>query len=298
MPLIICDWLDVTFAPDDCPYPDLNLLLLGCGFLVTRDRGGKRVYVTPNQYRGTVLVTHSKRFAKVSISGSSCAWLRATGTWLEALSILASSPHKVTRLDAALDVPLDAADVIDGLTKRYPGGFVNLSRKAQAVTRFLSVRADGRDSGTWYVGHKDDGRQSLRVYDKSLQMLQRHGEVIPTTTRYEVTASRDKGATLRDAESPAALFFSIAAPAVLHTPEGIPVWHPNDDTHWLSKPPSFTPAEVLKRRVECSTELDAFLMLADSMGAYGRDYLAGLLRTKLADAHATRPEQSPDGAAA
>lgn len=298
MPLIICDWLDVTFAPDDCPYPELNLLLMGCGFLVTRDRGGKRVYVTPNQYRGTVLVTHSKRFAKVSISGASCAWLRASGNWLEALSILATSPHKVTRLDAALDVLLDAADVIASLTARYPGGFVNLSRKAQAVTRFLSVRDDGRDSGTWYVGHKDDGRQSLRVYDKSLQMLQRHGEVIPTTTRYEVTASRDKGATLRDAETPSALFWSIAAPAVLNAPKEAPVWQPNNDTHWLSAPASFTPAEVLKRRVESSTELDAFLMLADSMGAYGRQYLGGLIVNRLSNHDGkTLPESSPGAAA-
>lgn len=280
--LIICDWLDATYAPDNCPYPELNLLLLGCGFLVTRDRSGKRLYVTPDKYRGSVMVTHSKRFAKISLSGASCAYLRTTGNWLEVLSILASSPHKVTRLDAALDVPLDGADVIESLTARYPTGLVCLSRKAQAVTRFVSTRADGRESGTWYVGHKDDGRQSLRVYDKSLQMLARHGEVIPICTRYEVTAKKDKGATLRDAEAPAALFWSIAAPTVLNAPEGAPVWLPNDDTHWLSVPSSLTPAEVLKRRVETSAELDAFIMLADTIGPYGRQMLTHLLAQRTA----------------
>ncbi len=26
-----CDWLDVTFSPTDCPYPEVNRLLLDAG---------------------------------------------------------------------------------------------------------------------------------------------------------------------------------------------------------------------------------------------------------------------------
>jgi hypothetical protein len=287
-----CDYLDVTYAPDDCPSPELNTLLLGCGFLVSRDRSGKRLYVAPNK-RGTVMVMHSKRFAKISISGASCGFLRSSGYWLEALSILSTSPHKVTRLDAAVDLPIDAAPFIAKLCKRYPDGWANLSRKAQRITRVVSTRADGLESGTWYVGHSDSGRQSLRVYDKTLQMLDRYGEVIPLTTRVEVTASKDKGATLHDAESPTALFWSIAAPTVLKAPEGIPVWTPNTDTHWLASPRSFVPAEILKRRIENSAELDAFLELADAVGPYGRDYMLNLLRSRVQSQDSdTTPAQS------
>jgi hypothetical protein len=259
----------------------MNLLLLGCGFVPSAELGSGRTYRTPNG-RGTVRIKHSKRFAKISISGSSCAHLRAAGYWPEALSILASSPHKVSRIDAALDLPMDAAPFMDELDSRYPSGLVNLSRKAQRVTRFLSTRADGVRSGTWYVGHQDDARQSLRVYDKSLELFSKYGEVIPATTRIEVTARKDRGATLRDAELPTALFWDIASPAVFkRAPEGIPVWQPNQDTHWLSTPPSFVPAEVLKRRIEHSAELDAFLTLADSIGPYGIDYLERLLLSRL-----------------
>lgn len=291
---IFCDWLDVTYAPDDCPYPETNLLLLGCGFVPSAELGSGRTYRTPNG-RGTVRIKHSKRFAKISISGSSCAHLRAAGHWLEALSILASSPHKVSRLDAALDVPMDAAPFMDSLDALYPDGFVKLSRKAQSVTRFVSTRSDGVRSGTWYVGHKDDARQSLRVYDKSLQMLTEHREVIPTTTRVEVTARKDRGATLRDAEQPTALFWDIASPAVFkHAPEGTPVWQPNQDTHWLSAPPSFVPAEVLKRRIERSAELDAFLTLADTIGPHGVHYLERLLLDRLRN-RSTTPATDDDG---
>lgn len=278
--LIFCDYLDVTYAPDDCPYPDLNILLLDAGFLLARDRSGKRLYCAPDK-RGTVVVTHSKRFAKISISGASCGFLRSAGYWLDTLSILSTSPHKVTRLDAALDLSLDAAPFIASLVRRYPSGWANLSRKAQAITRVISTRSDGQESGTWYVGHSDSGRQSLRVYDKTLQMLQRYGETIPITTRVEVTASKDKGATLHDAESPTALFWSIAAPTVLTAPEGVPMWAPNLDTHWLAAPRAFVPAEILKRRIETSAELDALLQLADSVGPYGRDYMLNLLRSRV-----------------
>lgn len=298
---VFCDWLDVTFAPDDCPYPEMNLLLLGCGFVPSVELGSGRTYRTPNG-RGTVRIKHSKRFAKISISGSSCAHLRAAGHWPEALSILASSPHKVSRLDAALDIPMDAAPFMDSLDALYPSGFVNLSRKAQRVTRFVSTRSDGVRSGTWYVGHKDDARQSLRVYDKSLEMLTQHREVIPTTTRVEVTARKDRGATLRDAELPTALFWDIASPAVFkRAPEGTPVWRPNQDTHWLSTPPSFVPAEVLKRRIEHSAELDAFLTLADSIGPHGVRYLERLLLDRLhnrSDSIATSDDSDNDDPAA
>lgn len=278
---IICDWLDVTYAPDNCPYPELNLLLLGAGFLVTRDRGGSRCYVPPSG-RGMLQVTHAKRFARISASGAACAALRALGLWGEYLWILSTSTHRVTRLDAALDLPADAADFLQVLQARYPSGWVNLGRKAQRVTEFLTTRADGRKSGTYYVGHKDDARQSVRVYDKSLEALEKRSEVIPTTTRIEATARKDKGATLRDAAVPAAIFWAIVSPAIISAPPGAPEWTPNMEQTWVSVPSTYTPAETLKRRIEDSAELDALLELADSIGPSGRRYMLHLLSQRTA----------------
>lgn len=280
-PRIFCDWLDVTYAPDNCPYPELNRLLLGAGFLVTRDRGGSRCYVPPSG-RGVLQVTHAKRFARISASGAVCDALRTLELWDEYLWVLSTSTHRVTRLDAALDLPADAADFIQVLQARHPSGWVHLSRKVQRVTEFMTTREDGRKSGTYYVGHKDDARQSVRVYDKSLEALEKRGEVMPTTTRIEATARKDKGATLRDAAVPAAIFWSIVSPAIVNAPEDAPMWTPNQEQTWAAVTPAYTPAEVLKRRIENSAELEALLELADSAGPHGRDYMLHLLTRRIA----------------
>lgn len=286
-PSSFCDWLDVTYAPDDCPYPDLNLLLLGADFAVTRDRSGAVMYVPPAG-RGMAKVTHASRYAKISLSGAVCAALRDLGLWDEVLSILGTSPHKVTRLDAAIDFAMDAADVISSLRARYASGRVALGRKALPVTVMLAVRSDGRESGTYYVGHRTAARQTLRVYDKTLEMLEKYGEVIPVTTRVEVTARKDSGATLRDAALPCALFWHIAAPAVFSLPEGVPVWVPDTELGYVSVPRTFEPAETLRRRVEASAELEALASVADSMGDAGRDYLLHLLTRRLRGSEASQ----------
>lgn len=278
--LIVCDWLDVTFSPTDCPYPELNLLLLDAGFLVQRDAGGSRCYV-PAVGRGMIQVTHASRFAKVSLSGGACSALRDLGLFDQVLHVLSTSPHKVTRLDAALDVLTDASFVIESLSRRYPDGRVALGRKALPVKRILSTRPDGRDSGTYYVGHRTAARFTARVYDKALEALERRGEILPPTTRFEVTARKDSGATLRDASLPSAIFWHIAAPALLQLPEGAPVWEPNSDMAWSSERPVFDPAATLRRRVEYSAELDALADVADSLGDEGRKYLLRLLELRL-----------------
>lgn len=283
LPVSFCDWLDVTFAPDDCPYPELNLLLLECDFEVSRDSGGCVIYLPP-QGRGVAKVTHASRYAKVSFSGGICEHLRSIGRWEEALSILGTSPHKVTRIDLAVDFPLDAAGVIADLRARYPSGKVNIGRKALDVTAMLSVRSDGAETGTWYVGHRSAARQTLRVYDKAFEQLQKYGYLLPPTTRVEVTSRKDSGATLRDAVLCDALFWHIASPSVFKLPEGVPVWVPNTEMGFEFKRREITPAEVLKRRVENSPELEVFLSVADSMGGEGRAYLLHLLQKRVLDA--------------
>lgn len=278
--LIFCDWLDVTYAPNDCPYPELNRLLLGAGFALSRDNSSFRTYVPPGGH-GSLRVSHSTRYARISLSGAACASLRASRLWDEVLFILGSSPHRVTRLDAALDIPRDAADVLEELRLRYPDGQVSLSRKAQRVTEFLSVRPDGRRSGTYYVGHKDNARQSIRVYDKALEQLDKRGLTIPPLTRYEVTARKDYGATLRDAAVPESIFWHIAAPSLLTAPKGVPMWMPNLEQLRTPPAPSFTAYEVLKRRVENSPELEALADLSDLLGPDGRKMLLHMLEKRV-----------------
>jgi hypothetical protein len=277
---VICDWLDVTYAPDDWPYPDLNLLLLGAEFTVRREITGGSTYVPKDGYGAVKFITGAK-FAKVSISGSACGALRDLGLWGDILFTLGTSPHRVTRLDGALDLLIDAAPVIAGLRARYPDGQVKLGRKALPVKVMLEVRPDGLESGTYYVGHRTAARKTVRVYDKALEMLSKRGVQLPPTTRIEVTARKDSGATLRDAFLPAALFWDIAAPAILKAPEDAPMWVPDTEMGFTAPVKEFNPAETMRRRVEVSAELEALLCVADGMGDAGRDYLLHLFTRRI-----------------
>lgn len=277
-----CDWLDVTFAPDNCPFPDINQLLLALDYRVTRDTSGTCMYLPPKPARGVVRIEHRSRYARISASGGVCSHLRDIGAWEDYLHHLATAPHKVTRCDVSLDLATDGADSVAVIQSRYPNGTAALTRKTLKLDYWLAVRPDGRYTGTVTLGYRSTARFKAKIYDKAWEALQKRGELMPPTTRFEMTACKDSGATLRDAAMPDALFWHIACPAIFQTPpEGIPMWEPNADYHYVAKPRVFDAAETMRRRVEHSAELEAFTMLADSMGASGRSYLLHLIKKHL-----------------
>lgn len=279
-PNVICDWLDVTYAPDCAPWPTINRLLLDAGF--DAETSDRTTFLYRHGRYATVTFGPSRGAMRVSFSGSACAALREHGSWYDLLSELSCVPHRVTRVDAALDLSLDGADLVDLMRKRYPSGEVNLMRKAVKTSVVLATRRDGRETGTWYAGRMSKARYTARVYDKAWEALQKRGELLPPRTRIEVTAKGgDSGATLRDAADPAALFWHLASPALLDAPEGSPVWTPNRDLGWVAPAKHFDPAALLKRRVESFAMLDALALLADELGPHGRDYLLGLLAKRL-----------------
>lgn len=284
---IFCDYLDVTYAPDDCPFPEMNQFLLGHDFKVARDTGGAVMYLPPNT-RGAVLISHKSRYARISASGGICSHLREIGAWDDYLFILSTSPHKVTRIDAAMDVPTDGAGAIRVFQERYAGGSISLTRKSLKIDYILAVRPDGCYTGTMSVGYGTAARFKAKVYDKAWEALCKRGEQLPPTTRFEVIACKDSGATLRDAALPDAIFWHIAAPALLQRPSDVPEWVPNMSCVYPPPKRAFDPAETLRRRIEHSAELEALGVLADSMGASGRDYLLHLIEKRLASPSAAR----------
>lgn len=116
-PPIICDWLDVTFSPDCAPWPGVNSILLDAGFDAESSDRSTFVYRLDG---ATVIFGPSRGSLRASFSGSACAALRRLGVWSDLLSELASAPHRVTRVDAALDLSIDGADMVDLMRKRYP----------------------------------------------------------------------------------------------------------------------------------------------------------------------------------
>lgn len=279
---VFCDWLDVTCSPDDSFVDRVRTFFdsLLCPVAYADD---DRVCLAVGN--GKLVLDLKRRFHRSSASGEVLSFLRTAGVFEQYLSLLGEVPHKVTRLDAARDSTDDGPDVLRSLEAAYPDDRVSLTRKAMRVTRLYSARpSDGRQTGTWYVGHRSSGRVTARVYDKQAQLLDTRGVTIGPRTRYELTFRKDLGCTLRDAAMPASLFYQYASPALLGRPSGVPEWRPNHDMHWPPVADDLLPYGMFLRRLENSPELDRLAELAgqyDDVGieAVMRDFRARVERS-------------------
>lgn len=262
-----CDHLAVTFHPERNPAGSLRALLSDAGGLAIDDR-------TFRVGEGSVKLYRTYGVLYCSASGAALAHLRENGLFMDWLSTIGEWPHRITRLDVAHDVEEDGPDVLDDLRLAYPSGLVNLGRKALRVKLELAIREDGRETGTFYVGHRSKARATARVYDKRQERMDRAGVAGPPRTRYEVTVKQDYGATLRDASEPDRLFWHVASPALIGRPGDVPAWTPDWSQGWKSDPrPELLPAEVLARRLSNSAEIDLLASIADEMGPNGRVWL-------------------------
>lgn len=276
------DWLDVTYSPDDSPSELISDFVLAHGLIADSalpDTQQRYQFIGADGQSvdyGCLDISTKYRAYRVSASGSFLAGLRSRGLFNEYLTILATFPYRVTRLDAALDRQVDASTVLASLDKRYPRD-VLLSRQRPLITTMITKRrADGLRSGTWYAGHRSRARVTARVYDKTLEILDRSGvDIGHHFTRYELTF-REGTANLNDAYAPAALFWAHAG-ALLAVPSDAPAWLPSEVPAWVSERSEVLPYEALLRRVSDSSELDSMLALADKVGPEGRNALMHML---------------------
>ena len=250
--------------------------------------------------RGYGIIRHAKTWTKIEATGLALVHLRAAELFLEYLSVLAECPHKVTRLDAALDTDRDFVDVRRELHAAFPDYTVNAGRKGVDVTEFIAPRLDGELTGTWYAGKRGRNRQVLRVYDKSWEQLSRHAVTMPPTTRYEVEVGRQVGATLRDAVEPERIFYHFMPGDILPRPADLPPWEPSDFTGWSYQRSELTAYATLARFVEHSPDLATMRTLAESLGPHGMDTLAKLIADALTSdktpsplSHADKSEATP-----
>ena len=272
---VFCDWLDVTTPPAEEYRLRSELVPMLCA------AGCEKVNDDLLRFNGgTVKFIANSKWFKVGLSGQVIALLRMSRLWESLLSVIGEGPHRVTRVDAAVDLPLDGADAIQELQAAYPRGEVRLSQRPVRVSELLSTRQDGRKTGTWYVGHRGKTEVTCRVYDKANEALEKRGELMPPTTRCELTVCKGVSPTLRDAAQPERLFWHYMSPAVLRRPEGVPEWDSGWGEGWTMERVEILPAGRLKRRIEESPELAALIELADAIGPGGRDYALRLIRDK------------------
>ena len=281
---VFCDWLDITYSPEDDIIPDL-VSFLGASNFITKDRTfdlKQSYYPEGDGNYGSIVFEVRSTFVRVSASGGAISFLRGQGLFPDYLALLSQSPHTVTRLDAAFDVSRDFPTILHGLRSHHKG-YASFTRKQYKVRELLSVRDDGKKSGTYYIG-SPRGRISGRIYDKQLEMLEKRKLRVDTCTRYEVTFR--KGVTLKDALNPEPLFWAHADVLKIGhlKPSGVSDWVDGSDfTGWTYERPEKTAYAKLARRVEVSGCLTDLINLADDFGPEGRTVLLRLISKRLDD---------------
>lgn len=274
-----CDYLTATVPlVDDDLIVRLRPFLDASGFSVDWSDEKKLVLRSPEG--GTFV--WQKRYGMwcLGVSGSACSDLRRSGQWLGFLAEIGATPHRVTRLDATLDLAEPAPGVVRRVRRRGVAGKVSLSRKSirphDVQTHLAPSMIDGIETGSVYLG-SPNAEVRLVVYDKREERYKATGIDVGNLTRYELRLKSGTGVTLRDVAEPAAVFWHHMGRSVLRPPAGVSPWSPQADGWVLDRVDPPFPMARLARRVEESAEVLALCRLADEIGPSGREALCRLL---------------------
>ena len=286
-----CDYVSCTTARDI--YPEVSTSLLE----LLRAAGGR------DEHDGVLTLgdhgkfIHGTRYGVgyYSLSGDALAELRKHhdafdffGQWL---TIIGEHPHRVTRLDAAIDIAAEASTVVRRVYARARRGLVRLTRKAtrpDEVRRLIGpALVTGLETGTVYIGARGRRDVTARVYDKREEILRRvmkaHGSLTADLltlndpgplVRYELEFSRKIGMTLRDAYDPAALFWHFARESLVPqlAPADVGSWEPRSGGFAVPRVESL-PSVQLRLLLDTSQDIKRAVTLAERCGPYGLDLL-------------------------
>jgi len=281
-----CDWLSASSPLESTvAYLDALQPVLDAGGFSYEDidPDDKR----PRLYRcasgGSVRLFPRHGVVVVSASGQAASHLRNQGLWGEYLLALSSRPHRVTTLHATVEVATDAVPLIGRLVRRAHAGKICFCRKAVApssVTQILSPGIDGRVTGTLYLGSSQADVRGV-VYDKRQERIAKGCADPGPLLRYEMRLKSGCGVTLRDAYDPTAVFFHYASPTLFARPRSVQDWISHAEGFTLPDRTTFTPVELMVRKLESSPDVARLVELAVESGPYGDDVLLGRLRDLL-----------------
>jgi hypothetical protein len=220
---------------------------------------------------------------KLGVSGEACASLRTVGAWGELLAVCGEAPHRVTRLDATLDVLEDARPVVRRLARLGRQGKLRITRKAlrpEHVTEYRGSYPDGTISGTVYLGSRHADVRPV-VYDKRLERVSKDFPDPGPCTRYEIRIRRGAGVTLRDAWDPTTVFWHFASPGLLQAPEGVSSWEPHAEGFDVPSREPFSPGERVVRLMQDSRDFQRLARIVADAPPNDRSALLNMIRVRL-----------------
>lgn len=293
MPSPFADFIGVTVPAEEwlALHSELAPEFEGLGMTLERDDERVKLWRSGGDGWGTVKEELRGRVWAIGISGTVCAGLRVARRMSSLLASIGSRPHRVTRLDAALDQKEDAAPVVARIAAAGRRGELKLTRKGidpRTVETHLGLRCDAVESGTVYCGSRHADARMV-VYDKRHERMSRKLPDIGDLTRYELRLRGGLGLSLRDCVEPAPVFWHHVAPDFLQRPDGVPAWVPGGQGFELARLEPPTPFARMLALLDQSPDVRRLLSLADQVGPYG-------LRTLLARMEAMAASAGPPAA--
>lgn len=284
------EWLDL--------HAELSPELEGLGMSLEVDSESVKLWRAGGDGYGTVQEKRIGQVWAIGVSGTVCAGLRAAKRMQSFLAAVAARPHRVTRLDASLDLPIDAAPVVARIAAAGRRGELALTRKAIApntVETHLGLRVDGVESGTVYCGSKS-AEARMVVYDKRHERISRRLPDIGDLTRFECRLRGGLGISLRDCAEPAPVFWHHVAPDFLPRPDGVEAWTPGAVGFVLDRLQPPTPYARMLAVLDQSADVRRLLTLADQVGPYGLRALLARIEAMGRGAGESSPADAPSEA--
>ena len=290
--VVFCDWLDITFSSETETIENFANQFLEYGFQVDHIEPEKICSLVCGVLRagmgvskGVVRLTISRGILRVSLSGVALEFIRHFGHNDSMVDFFISRPHHITRLDAAVDFDVVGYKRINYLRDKFPE-HCSLSSRALKTKRIVSRGLEGRETGTFYVGHRSKAGVTARCYDKRHQIWETSSVDIGFNVfRYEIVAKfkRDRdGASLSDYLNPARLFYHYASPSLLRKPKSVGDWEPSSFfTFTPEKVDSLLPAQKIKRLLYDSYLLKRIAELSQEDHTGGVSYAMSLIQSEL-----------------
>lgn len=268
------DYLNVTvpFDSGDDVTAALLPIIQSLGPYVEETPGTFRLY--DESFKKTWAVFKFKKRGKVRIisaSGLALAALRHRRCYGDYLQALASFPHRVSMLHATADYWVhDPADVVMAVKDAAFAEELSLTRKRilkEHVRALTSLNTDGKETGTIYLGNRENADVWGKVYDKRHERQQKAQKDTGPIVRVEIAVQSDVGATLKDAYAPRDLFFHFAGKSLVQVPEGFAGWAANGEGFVLPPRGEVLPLDRLQRMMDNSVDLRT--MVDQAVGLYG-----------------------------
>ena len=178
----------------------------------------------------------------VSTSGGILRLLREKGRFLDYLAVIGSFPYRVTMLHVTADYLCASVPAVVAAVKMAAlSGSLSLTRKSLQPSHcsYLGgIDVDGHETGTVYLGKRENADVWAKVYDKRHERLSRGFADPGSLLRVEVALQSDVGVTLRDVHQPADVFFQYAGKSLVAVPDGFAGWQSHAEGFVLPPRPS------------------------------------------------------------